>query len=214
MNRQAGSPGERVGADANELHLWAMALPRGGRARSESSVRHVLSRYLGVEPGAIGFETGRNGKPSLRSGVAGGPAFNASHVDGLCVVAVTMGVEVGVDIERVRVQRDLVQVAETHFANGEAALIRGAGNTEQARLFHEVWTRREACIKGVGGVLDDMRTLPAVLTEGESTAAWRKVDVAGRVMWVRSLECGDELAAAVAVERPLEVVWKAPVAAG
>lgn len=84
-------------------------------ARSRGVLRVLLGRYLDRDPRELCFELGAHGKPTLRKlvepearpgerrmGPGDGLRFNLSHSGELMLVAVTAGLEVGVDIERVR----------------------------------------------------------------------------------------------------------------
>jgi phosphopantetheinyl transferase len=74
-------------------------------ARSRGVLRVLLGRYLDRDPRALRFVLGPHGKPEL---LPEGPApvaplrFNLSHSGAIALYAVTVGREVGVDIERVR----------------------------------------------------------------------------------------------------------------
>eukprot|EP00534_Pseudo-nitzschia_fraudulenta_P007117 CAMPEP_0201188844 /NCGR_PEP_ID=MMETSP0851-20130426/136472_1 /ASSEMBLY_ACC=CAM_ASM_000631 /TAXON_ID=183588 /ORGANISM="Pseudo-nitzschia fraudulenta, Strain WWA7" /LENGTH=123 /DNA_ID=CAMNT_0047474559 /DNA_START=129 /DNA_END=496 /DNA_ORIENTATION=- len=114
-----------------ELHLWRISLEEGlsgvdqlHKQLSEAeqvraskffresqaqqyvvyhaALRDILARYLDVEPAEIVYESGEFGKPNIIRGQAGELRFNLTHSSELAVVAVSMGMEVGVDIERIR----------------------------------------------------------------------------------------------------------------
>ena len=70
-------------------------------ARSRGILRALLGHYLDADPSELRFELGAHGKPALK-GVTGQESdlrFNLSHSNELMLVAVTAGLEVGVDIE-------------------------------------------------------------------------------------------------------------------
>jgi len=78
---------------------------------SPGFVRSALSRYTGTAPDACVFITNRYGKPSLRRAPAEAALeFNLSHTNGLAAIAVSVGREVGIDVEdvtRANVDRDV-----------------------------------------------------------------------------------------------------------
>jgi 4'-phosphopantetheinyl transferase len=181
-----GGP-ERAVATAAELHVWRAELDEEGRPgpeglpaaereraqrirRPESSARWaaarwalrlVLGRYLDEDPAAIELEDGAHGKPQL----AAGPdrlAFNLSHSGGLALVAVTAGCEVGVDVERVAPDRDLVALARRELDPAAAAAVAAAAEPERAELFFAAWTRHEARLKCLGVGLGGPRSERAV----------------------------------------------------
>ena len=66
-------------------------------------VRTTLSRYAPVAPADWRFITNAHGRPEILDRPAGVPdlRFNISHTDGLIACAVTIGREVGVDVEHI-----------------------------------------------------------------------------------------------------------------
>jgi 4'-phosphopantetheinyl transferase len=75
--------------------------------------------------------------------------FNISHTDGLIACAVTIGREVGVDVENIG-RRLLHDVAGRHFAPNEVRDLRQLPDDEQQRAFFDYWTLKEAYIKARG----------------------------------------------------------------
>lgn len=129
---------------AAEVHVW-----RAGAESADRTLQRVLARYLGEAPGEIALAAGERGKPRL----AKDPerlAFNLSHSDGLALIAVSQGREVGVDVERIKPERDMVAVAERALAAADADAVRAAGDSERPRVFHQLWARHEARLKCLG----------------------------------------------------------------
>ena len=142
---------------AGEAHVWRAELEAVPAALT---LRRVLAAYLGEAPEEIELAAGEHGKPRL----AVEPerlAFNLSHSGRLALVAVARDREVGVDVERVKPERDLVAVAERALAPEEATAVREAAEPERARLFYELWTRHEARLKCLGVGLAAPPTWPA-----------------------------------------------------
>jgi 4'-phosphopantetheinyl transferase len=129
-----------------EAHVWRAVL---WTVPASLTLRRVLALYLGEEPEGIRLERGEHGKPRLAAD-PGRLAFNLSHSGDLALVAVAADREVGVDVERVKPERDLVALAERALAPEAAAVVREAAEPERARLFYELWTRHEARLKCLG----------------------------------------------------------------
>ena len=114
-------------------------------------VRTMLSRYAPIPPAGWTFIANAHGRPELLDRPSGVPdlRFNISHTDGLIACAVTIGREVGVDVEHINrlVTHD---VAGRHFAPGEVADLRRLPDEEQRRVFFDYWTLKEAYIKARG----------------------------------------------------------------
>ena len=114
-------------------------------------VRTTLSRYAAVAPADWRFIANVHGRPEILDRPAGVPdlRFNLSHTDGLIACAVTIGREVGVDVEHVG--RHLMHdVAGRHFAPKEVTDLRSLPESEQDRVFFDYWTLKEAYIKARG----------------------------------------------------------------
>jgi 4'-phosphopantetheinyl transferase len=114
-------------------------------------VRSVLSRYAPIEPEAWTFEPGPHGRPYITNPhpLAQALRFNLSHTDGLVVLAVTTGREVGVDTESMARTAPL-EVADRFFSKREAEALRALPASDQAHRFWELWTFKESYIKARG----------------------------------------------------------------
>jgi 4'-phosphopantetheinyl transferase len=143
---------------------------------SRWALRRVLGDYLGAVPAAVQLEIPSNGKPRLA--VHNRLRFNLSHSEDLALVAVAER-EVGIDLERINPERDLLALAERALPAADAAAVGAAGPAERAATFYEAWTRHEARLKCLGSGLG----APAAETP----------------VAVRSLEVAPGYAAAVAI---------------
>lgn len=109
----------------------------------------MLARYLDEQAEEIELVEGEAGKPRLAHQP---PAlhFNLSHSEALALVAVSRDREVGVDVERIKPERDFVALAERALAPADAAAVREATESDRANVFYELWTRHEAQLKCLG----------------------------------------------------------------
>ena len=114
-------------------------------------VRTTLSRYASIRPADWQFIANVHGRPELLDPPSGVPdlRFNISHTDGLIACAVTIGREVGVDVEHINryLRHD---VAGRHFAPREVTDLTRLPEDEQRRVFFDYWTLKEAYIKARG----------------------------------------------------------------
>ena len=130
---------------------------------SHGAVRMVLSRYSGIAPEELEFETAANGKPQLVERFTD-LRFNLSHTDGLALIAITRGRDVGVDVERVDESITFQDIADHYFEPRELWDLRIAPPDQRATRFFEVWTRKEAALKATGeGIAAFGRALNAEL---------------------------------------------------
>lgn len=114
-------------------------------------VRTTLSRYAPVAPAAWRFITNVHGRPEILDRPSGVPdlRFNISHTNGLIACAVTIGREVGVDVEHIG--RHLTHdIAGRHFAPAEVADLRSLSEEDQRTVFYDYWTLKESYIKARG----------------------------------------------------------------
>jgi len=89
------------------------------------------------------------GRPFVLNPPAGrDPRFSLSHTDGLIAVAVTEGVEIGVDVERVVPARVDLGNLRAYLAAEEAADVENA--LDPVASFFAFWTAREALLKARG----------------------------------------------------------------
>ena len=114
-------------------------------------VRTMLSRYTHVPPAGWKFIENIHGRPEILERPAGVPdlRFNISHTDGLIACAVTIGREVGVDVEHIG-RRLTHDVAGRFFAPKEVNDLSKLPEDEQRRVFFDYWTLKEAYIKARG----------------------------------------------------------------
>jgi 4'-phosphopantetheinyl transferase len=181
----------------NEVHVWAVNLAppaiemeqlyallsddereRAGRFSfaehanrytvARANLRRILSRYTDVAPGLLQFRYTANGKPFL----ANTPIrFNLSHSSDLALVAVARDREVGIDVERIRRDDDLLEVAEHYFAPVERANLRSLSTEERCFGFFRCWTRKEAYLKARGeGLSMDLHSFSVSLGPNEPAA--------------------------------------------
>jgi 4'-phosphopantetheinyl transferase len=114
-------------------------------------VRTMLSRYAAVTPTDWRFIENVHGRPEIVDRPSGTPdlRFNISHTDGLIACAVTIGREVGVDVEHIG-RRLTHDVPGRFFAPDEVTDLRTLPVEDQQKVFFDYWTLKEAYIKARG----------------------------------------------------------------
>jgi 4'-phosphopantetheinyl transferase len=126
---------QSLGAD--DVHLWLVRRDRGPGALA------VIARYARCEPDRLPIEFNTHGKPSLAGSTL---AFNISHSGAQSLVAVGLGVRVGVDLEHSRrVSRRAALLARCFTVSERARIESG---DEDALLRH--WAAKEAVVKAIG----------------------------------------------------------------
>lgn len=134
-------------------------------AARRAQLRQVLSAVLDISPCDLLFDLNEFGKPSVRDG--DGLSFNTSSSGdiGLCVVS--LGVEIGCDIEQRDPAKASVAIAERFFAPDERVDLAALGDDQWLEGFFNCWTRKEALLKCDGrGLSGDMGAFTVSLAPG------------------------------------------------
>jgi 4'-phosphopantetheinyl transferase len=185
---------------------------------THTALREVLGAALGRDPARLSFAAGPHGKPELVL-PAGDPAlhFNLSDTEGLGLLAVSCEGPLGVDVERHREDRSLLDVAERFFSPAELCALRAVDAEGRLQAFHRIWTRKEAFLKALG--LGLARELDSFDVSHEPGAAARLVatrpDPAEAARWrLLDLDVGPDHSAALAVPVPPSPASPSPAAPG
>jgi len=171
---------------------------------SHAALRNILGWYIRIEPSALEFSAGPQGKPELVSkSNRHALQFNLSHSHEAALVAVTVGREIGADIEYIKRDFHWEEVAERFFAPGEIARLRALPEEKQQRAFFTCWTRKEAYIKAKGGGLSiPLKDFEVSLSPGEPASLVSCISDPKEVQrWqLAEIETSSDYAAAIAVE--------------
>jgi 4'-phosphopantetheinyl transferase len=133
-------------------------------------LREILGLYLNEHPRDIEIVREPGGKPRLRQNPSCGEPlimFNLSHSNDLALVAVTLALEVGIDVENVRPELATAEIAERYFSLEEQAEFRSLPDELRAEAFFHCWTRKEAFVKARGeGLATPLDSFSVSLTPG------------------------------------------------
>ena len=193
-------------ADDERRRAEAFRFPRD-RARyiiGRATLRLLLGRYLNCDPGRLRFRYGAHDKPALAPEFGGDiHRFNMSHSHGLALIALTQRREIGVDLERIRPEVALADIARRFFSPGEVTALFSLPEGERVDAFFACWTRKEAYIKAKGeGLAIPLDQFDVSLGRDAPPAiVSTRWDPAEASRWsLRDLHPGPDFAAAVAVE--------------
>jgi len=211
----AGPPPLRPG----EVHVWLASLddpiPAGaGRLLSPAELaradrlaspthsrryltRHVLLRrllavYTGLAAAGITYTDGPGGKPRLAGDAwSAGWRFNLSDSEDRCLIAISLGIELGVDIQVIKPVDDLAALAGEVLADDELRDLLALPEGRRLARFYLLWVQKEATVKATGeGLARHLRSVST--TAGEWPVAWSTV--------------GDGIACALVTESPVASV--------
>lgn len=140
--------------DADERARYDRFLAPGARDEFLTGrvlVRTTLSSLFGPPPQSWSFRAGEHGKPSLVPGQVGADLrFNLSHTRNLVAVAVTLGRDLGVDVEAAERRGQTVEIADRYFASAETEALLALPPALQRERFFTLWTLKESYIKARG----------------------------------------------------------------
>jgi 4'-phosphopantetheinyl transferase len=119
-------------------------------AVTRTALRMLLGCHMVAEPAGIQFAYGAHGKPSLPKGPWTDIQFNISHSDTRAVIAMTLGGELGVDIERRRFDIPHDDLVRRFFSARERDSLEKLAPEARHHAFFRYWTAKEAYIKGRG----------------------------------------------------------------
>jgi 4'-phosphopantetheinyl transferase len=214
-------------ASRNEIHIWRVEANEANAARLSSSMtgaehaharcfrlpasrnefivargfmRFVLGRYLGVPAGFVQFRERQYGKPELASQPDGDRlTFNLSHCHGIILAAITVGHEVGIDIEFLNANSSVSEVARIVFSPSEESWLSQLPDDDRQLNYFRGWTRKEAFVKALGeGLSDRIRQVEIVPADGVLLARIAGIP-AGDHWIVQDPDVGDSFVAAIAV---------------
>jgi 4'-phosphopantetheinyl transferase len=134
--------------EREKAQRYRVERPRSDYILTRGTLRSLLAGYLKQKSQDFSFEYGAAGKPFL----LGHPElrFNVSHTNGLALLAFVRDREIGVDVEKVREQSDVMKLAERFFSARERQYLRNLTGDELHAAFFRCWTRKEAYIKAKG----------------------------------------------------------------
>jgi 4'-phosphopantetheinyl transferase len=175
-------------------------------------LRMLLGRYLRLDPASFSFRYQDHGKPELDSPWKDqGIDFNVSHSHDLAVFAFTSESEIGVDVECIRPMPNAAELLERFFSAEEVRQWRQMPAERQLRAFFQGWTRKEAWLKAVGsGLSFPLNQFCITMDDPARVLSIRGDTVEAARWWLESCEPCDGCVAAVARQRPVQVVkrWR------
>jgi 4'-phosphopantetheinyl transferase len=191
---------DAVRLDAQDVHLWAASLQvavntleklratlsadeleRANRFKFDlhrnryiagrGILRSILAGYLETVANALEFSYSAHQKPELTPAThPNGLHFNLAHTGDLALIAVTNTGPLGVDVEEVRVVRDVGDLVARFFSQRENELFQQLAPEKKSAAFFNLWTRKEALLKATGeGITGGLNRVEVSFLEDEPT---------------------------------------------
>lgn len=113
--------------------------------------RAVLDRCCDSTTEVLCIAPDRGGKPRIAAPrAARAVRFNGASSGRYAVVAVTPTAEIGIDIEEIRSDLPIDDMANAYFTDNERAALAALPADRRPAAFFVFWTRKEALLKAVG----------------------------------------------------------------
>ena len=153
----------KLEADTNGLAKYADLLSADERARAgrfhfeqdrhrfivaRGILRTLVGQRLGLAPVAVSFSYLAHGKPTVA--VDSMLDFNLSHSGNRALFAFSRNGRVGVDLEALDGDVDVMALAQRYFHPSETAALRQLPQPLRRPAFFACWTRKEAVVKATG----------------------------------------------------------------
>lgn len=118
---------------------------------SRGILRLLLGSYLDIRAKDITFKYTSYGKPELA--FESDLKFNISHSGNMAAFAFFRNQEIGVDIEKIKDNFDVLELAQNFFSKKEVTVLEKQPKEDLSRAFFRCWTRKESFIKAEGSGL-------------------------------------------------------------
>ncbi|WP_171037081.1 4'-phosphopantetheinyl transferase superfamily protein [Maribacter algarum] len=135
---------------------------------SRGILRLLLGSYLDMKAKDIKFKYTSYGKPILD--FESNLKFNVSHSGNRAAFAFFRNTEIGVDIEKIKYDFDVLELAQNFFSKKEIEVLERQSEENLPAAFFRCWTRKESFIKAEGSGLSFPLDKFAVSLENDEEA--------------------------------------------
>lgn len=148
-------------------------------------LRTVLAQYLNRNPESLKFKYNIHGKPYLSKQQSfPNIKFSASSSHNIGCVAITLDNELGVDLEKVNSDGEFSNLPMTGFCTEEYSWLQSLPQKDKLAAFYDLWTCKEAYLKGLGvGLMSDLNEFCISTKGSKPILVWSKLDVPDSDNW-------------------------------
>jgi len=171
---------------------------------ARSMLRTLLGAYLEIAGHSVRFAYADHGKPALAPPQSKtGLQFNLSHTSGAVLLAVSLHRSIGADIERVREDFEVEEIAARFFSQAEKRALLSLPPDQRHEAFFRCWTRKEALLKAKGDGLsfpldqfdvsiaaDEKRAALSTRPDSGEAARWQIFPVSARNGYAAAIAMG------------------------
>jgi 4'-phosphopantetheinyl transferase len=146
---------------------------------AHGALREILARYVRQPAKEVEISATPSGKPFLSgAGASTGVRFNLAHSGDIALIAISLGMDVGIDVEKINPALDLESIARRCFTPGERTCLASVPPSILVDRFFSIWTRKEAYLKGRGdGLLGPLTEIDVSSSPARPDPAWVVRDV-------------------------------------
>ena len=172
-------------AESDRVSRYRFGKHRRRFVAGRGALRMILAQYAGCEPEALRFEHGVHGKPYIGwPNSACDIRFSASNSHGLGAVAVTWRNELGLDLEQVRPNCDHDLIASREFSPEESDWLCRLPEAKRLVAFYQLWTCKEAYLKGKGvGLTVPLNDFAISLSQETPRLVWSNINDSDPERW-------------------------------
>lgn len=196
--------------DDTERTRHGCLLREEDRARflaAHALVRIVAARHAGVAPRAIRYAAGAAHSKPRFAGRAAMLEVSIAHSAERVVVAISRGVELGVDVERIGAASEEESLVRSVLCADELGELSALAQPLRAWAFCRYWTRKEAILKATGHGLsvEPMRIAVTAPTRRAALVSWDGPGRPTQAVHLYDLEVEEGYAASLAtIGSPVE----------
>jgi 4'-phosphopantetheinyl transferase len=156
-------------AELKKANSFRKRVDRNRSILARAVLRDILGRYMDIEPRHVQFLDTGSGKPLLNPDAhANAPHFSVSHSGSIILLVFAREHHVGVDVEEIRQDLDVIDIAQRFFAPSEVDDLLELPVISRVRAFFAAWTRKEAYLKArAEGIGSGMNQFAVTLAPGE-----------------------------------------------
>jgi 4'-phosphopantetheinyl transferase len=167
-------------------------------AAAHTALRFVLAAEVGASPTELALVRaacprcgGDHGRPELRGSTD--VHFSLSHTQGWAYIAISRGEPVGIDVEKVRANRNNDGISRRFFSESEQASLATLPADERVAAFYRLWVRKEAVLKGSGHGLSGGLAIEAgsAVVTGADAQLWLVSDLDGPKAYAAAVAVAD-----------------------
>lgn len=146
-------------------------------------LRRILASVTGLDAAQMELGVTPHGKPTLLNGPSE-LSFNLACSQNWMLCAASSGQPVGVDLEHMNPTLEILEIASEHFSRSENAMLLAASGDQQRRLFTQLWTAKEAYLKGIGcGLFIPLREVEVRWETSQRSACTIRCKTVGTEVW-------------------------------